>query len=100
MVITRVAPLSAAKVVAVLYVIIGLIFGGLMTLMGLAGAFAAADSADAFGPGAFFGAMFGVGSIILLPILYGCFGFVMTLISAWLYNIVSGVVGGVEIDVR
>ena len=95
MVITRVAPLSAAKVVAVLYALLGLIFGGFMSLAALAGAFAAPD-----GPGAFFGALFGVGAVVLLPIFYGCLGFVMTLLSAALYNAVSGMVGGVEIDVR
>ena len=95
MVITRVAPLSAAKVVAVLYALLGLLFGGILSLAGIAGAFAADDT----GQGAFFGALFGVGSIIILPIFYGCLGFVMTLLSAWLYNIVSGMVGGVQIDV-
>ena len=32
--------------------------------------------------GAMFGALFGVGAIILLPIFYGVFGFVVTLIMA------------------
>jgi hypothetical protein len=95
MVITRVAPLSAAKVVAVLYAFLGLLFGGFMSILALTGVFAAGDN----GQGAFASALFGVGSIIILPIFYACFGFVMTLLSAWLYNIVSGMVGGVEIDV-
>jgi hypothetical protein len=96
MVITRVSPLSVAKVAGLLYALIGLIFGVFVSLAALAGAFAGADNDQ----GAFLGAFFGVGSVILLPIFYGCMGFVMTFISAWLYNIVSGVVGGVEIDVR
>jgi hypothetical protein len=96
MVITRVAPFSAAKVGAVVYAVFGLVFGGFMSLAGLAGAFAGPDG----GRGAFFGALFGAGAVILLPIFYGCLGFVMTLLSAWLYNVVSGMVGGVEIDVR
>ena len=96
MVITRVAPFSAAKVGGVVYAFFGLIFGGFMSLAALAGAFAGSDG----GPGAFLGALFGVGAVLLLPIFYGCLGFVMTLLSAWLYNVVSGMVGGVEIDVR
>ena len=95
MVITRVAPLSLAKIAAVLYGLMGFVFGAVVSLAGLAGAFAASDQS-----GAFLGALFGVGAIIILPIFYGCLGFVMSLVTAWLYNIVSGMVGGVEIDVK
>jgi hypothetical protein len=97
MVITRVSPLSAAKVVGVLYALLGLLFGAAVTLAALVGAFAAIGSDDG---GSALGALFGVGSIIILPIFYGCIGFVMTLLSAWLYNVVSGMVGGVEVDLR
>ena len=44
--------------------------------------------------------MFGIAAIIVFPILYACIGFVMTLIMAALYNLVAGMVGGVEIDVQ
>jgi hypothetical protein len=47
-----------------------------------------------------FGALFGVGAIILLPICYGILGFIGTLIMAWLFNIAAGIVGGVEVDAR
>ncbi len=40
----------------------------------------------------------GVAAIIILPIVYGCIGFVMTLIMAALYNLVAGWVGGMEIQ--
>jgi hypothetical protein len=46
-----------------------------------------------------FGAMFGVGAIVLFPVIYGCMGFIASLIGAWLYNILAGMVGGVELDV-
>jgi hypothetical protein len=94
MVITRVGPLSVAKVVGLLNAIIGLLFGGVISLIGMAG-FAAGES-DA-SP---FAALFGVGAVILLPIVYGCFGFVSTLIMAWLFNIIVGITGGVEVDAR
>jgi hypothetical protein len=95
MVITRVAPLSVAKVAGILYALIGFLIGAVMSLASLAGAFGAGTDEMAF-----VGALFGVGAIILAPILYGCFGFVMTFLMALLYNAISGVVGGVEIDVR
>jgi hypothetical protein len=94
MVITRVAPLSVAKIAAVLNALMGFLFGAFVSLAALAGAFATND-----GGGGFMGALFGVSAVIVLPIFYGCLGFVMTLVTAWLYNLVSGVVGGVEIDV-
>jgi len=97
MTITRVGPLSIAKIAGLLGVVIGLIFGAFVSLFSLAGA--------AFGAGAgedraMFGALFGVGAIILLPIFYGCMAFVMTLIQAWLFNVAAGMVGGVEIEAR
>ena len=44
--------------------------------------------------------MFGAGAIVILPILYGGLGFVATLIAAWVYNVVAGIVGGIELDVQ
>ena len=95
MVIKRVAPVSCAKVAGVLYAVMGLVFGGILSLAALAGGLAAADSSTSFLSG-----VFGVGAVVLLPIIYGCFGFVMTLIMAALYNGVAGVVGGVEVDIQ
>ncbi len=98
MTITRVGPLSAAKVAGLLYVVIGLIAGALVSLFSMAGAAIGAGSGN--GDGAMFGALFGVGAIILLPIFYGFFGFVGTLIMAALFNVAAGMVGGIEVDAR
>ena len=95
--INRVGVLSLAKVLAVLYALFGLIFGALMAAFSLIGAgFAQATDAE----GAWVGALFGVGAVILLPILYGVMGFVGGALTAFLYNICSGIIGGVEIEVR
>lgn len=98
MVITRVNPVSAAKVAGLLYVVIGLIAGAFVSLFTMAGAAIGAGSGN--GDGAMFGALFGVGAIVLLPIFYGVFGFIGTLIMAWLFNVAAGMVGGVEIEAR
>jgi hypothetical protein len=96
MVINRVGPLSIAKLAGMLYVILGLIFGAIISLIALAGGMAANSDE----PGAaFMGAIFGAGAIIVLPILYGGMGFVMTLLMAALYNVTARIVGGVQIDV-
>jgi hypothetical protein len=98
MTITRVGPMSLAKVAGLLYVLIGLIAGAFVSLMamGTADIGVGAGQSD----GALFGALFGVGAIILLPIFYGCLGFVGSLIMAWLFNVAAGIVGGVEVDAR
>jgi hypothetical protein len=95
MVITRVAPLSVAKIAGIIYALLGLVFGAIVSLVTLVGAFAGAGDSQGLT-----GALFGVGAVILLPIFYGCIGFVMSLVMAVLYNAVSGVVGGVHVDVR
>jgi hypothetical protein len=95
MVINRVGPLSCAKIAAVVYAIMGLIFGGIFSLVALGGAFAGADSSNSFFP-----TMFGAAAIFVLPIFYGCMGFVGTLIMASLYNLVAGMLGGVELEVQ
>jgi hypothetical protein len=46
------------------------------------------------------GAIIGVGAVVAFPILYGCLGFVATLIGAWLYNVAAGAVGGIEMDLQ
>ena len=96
MVINRVGPLSVAKLAGMLYAILGLIFGAIISLIALAGGMAA--NADEPGAAAA-GAIFGAGAVIVLPILYGCLGFVMTLLTAALYNMTARIVGGVQIDV-
>jgi len=50
------------------------------------------------GAGAAAGAIFGIGAVILLPLLYGIIGFVVTLIGAWIYNAAAKRVGGIEIQ--
>jgi hypothetical protein len=95
MVIKRVGPLSCAKIVGTLYIFVGLVMGGIFSLAAMAGAFAS-DTTEA----PLIGAFLGVGSIIFFPLLYGCLGFISTLIGAWLYNIVAGFVGGVEMEVQ
>lgn len=37
-------------------------------------------------------------ALVALPLLYGAAGFVGGALYAWLYNVVSGWVGGIEVD--
>ena len=92
MVISRVGPLSAAKVVGLLYTILGLAMGAIFSLVSALGGFAAGRG-DA-------SPMFGVAAIVVFPVAYGVVGFLMTLVIAWLYNALARLVGGLEIDLR
>src|SRR5262245_5535139 len=97
--VRRIAPLSAAKVAAMVYGLIGLIGGIIIALFALMGMSigAMADSSNSGAP-AFMGAIFGVGAVVFLPILYARFGFIGGLISAAIYNLVAGWVGGLQVD--
>jgi hypothetical protein len=94
MVIKRFDPLSCAKIAGVLYAIFGLFFGAIVSLISVLGGLASAKP-----PGFAFGALFGVGAIILLPVIYGGMGFVFALLSALLYNGIAHLVGGIRMDV-
>jgi hypothetical protein len=95
MIIKRIGPLSFAKLSAVLYAVMGLVVGGIFSLVGLAGGFAS-ETAGAAGVRA----IMGVAAIVVFPIFYGVMGFVITLFAAWLYNFAADFVGGVEIDIQ
>jgi hypothetical protein len=98
MVIKRVNPLSAAKLSGVLGVLLGLIIGACISLVMMVAGSAVSAAADRPG-GALFGMLFGAGAIIILPIFYGVFMFIVGLLQAALYNVAARWMGGVEIDV-
>jgi hypothetical protein len=77
----------------VIYALFGLVGGVIFSLISLAGMFAPTTRL----PG---GALFGTFAIVLLPITYGIIGFISALIGAWLYNVLAGIVGGIEMDVE
>jgi len=86
--IRRIDPVSAAKVCAVLYGLMGLIFIPFVLVIR---SFTPADQvASGFG--------FGLGFAIAMPIVYAIIGFIFTLISAAVYNLIAGWVGGIEIE--
>jgi hypothetical protein len=91
MVIRRIEPVPAAKVMGTLYALLGFIIGVCVALVSLAGGLASARLGG-------FGLGFGIGAIIVAPILYGVIGFLITLLGAALYNWAAGRVGGIQIQ--
>ena len=92
--IQRVDPISAMKVCAVLYAVLGLIIGVFISLLSMVGFMAAASESSS---GAF-GFIFGAAAIVVLPIFYGVLGAIGGLISAALYNVVARFTGGLQIE--
>lgn len=94
--VSRIGVLSLAKMLAVAYAFLGLFIGGVLSLISVMGA--AMGGAAGADSGGLVAMLFGVGAVIILPIVYGCLGFLGGLITAPLYNLVAKVVGGVEIE--
>ncbi len=91
--VKRIGPGSAFKVGTVLYGLLGLIPGAVFALVSMLGA---ALAPPELGPFKF---LFGVGAIIILPLLYGIIGGIFAAIGAAIYNLVAGWVGGLEVDI-
>jgi hypothetical protein len=96
MILRRIGPLSLAKISGILYAIIGLVAGFFFAAMAFI--MAAVGSNFDGGGGAFPGILIGVVTIFAAPILYGLMGFLAGLVSAVLYNLLAGVIGGVEVE--
>ncbi len=92
-VLKRIAPASAFKVGLVVYGILGLVLGAVCTLIAVAGL--------QFAPHAHmpFAGRIGVLAIVVCPIIYGLAGGIGAAIGAVIYNLASGWVGGIELDI-
>lgn len=92
----RIGVASASKVVGALYAILGLIAGVFVACISLVSAgFIRQEHPDML---PWFGSFFGVGAVVVLPIVYGVLGLVFGAIVSALYNAIAGLVGGIEVD--
>jgi hypothetical protein len=98
MVIKRIGVLKAGVIQASIMALFGLIIGLCFLLFGtmLAGLTGGSDGTAA---GAL-GMLGGIGMVIFLPIMYGVTGSLAGVIGAAVYNLVAGMVGGLEIEVE
>jgi hypothetical protein len=88
--IRRFGVLSVGLLLAVIYALLGLIFGAIVSLIALAGAGPSRQGPDAI--------FFGAGAVLITPILYGIMGFIGGVIAAGLYNLVARITGGIEVE--
>lgn len=77
--------------------LMGLLAGGMMFLVSLAGIGVGNVPGGGPNPMAIFVGM-GIGAVIVLPIIYGIMGFIGGILNGILYNVVAGITGGVEIE--
>ncbi|QDV83598.1 hypothetical protein [Stieleria sp.] len=91
--VKRLDVMSCGIMLGVLYALIGLLVGGLFSLMALGGV--AAQGGDAMA-----GLIGGIGAIILMPLFYGVGGFIGGVIGALLYNLCATFVGGIKFDLE
>ena len=77
--------------------LVGIIYGGMFIIMGLVGA---SSELDSLGMGGLGVAGMGVVFLIAMPIIYGLMGFVGGVIMAAVFNLVTGWVGGIELELE
>ncbi len=97
--VTRIGVLSLAKLMGGIGVGIGLLIGAIATTVSLLiGVSWLAGGGDSSGFEGFMTLLFGVGSLIMLPILYGAFMFLQGLLVACVANLAFRFFGGLEIE--
>lgn len=78
--IINIAPFQTAKVFAVLYFLMSLPFVAMMAVM--------FSFSESHAPSPIM--------LIIFPFFYLIFGFIFTVIAAWIYNLAASWVGGIE----
>lgn len=100
MVLRSIGVLSCGKILGIMYALLGLLVGGVFALMAAAGAvMPQPPQANNANPAVMFAGV-GIAAVVLFPIFYGVMGFVGGIIAAAIYNLVAGLVGGLELDIE
>ena len=94
LVLRRIGVISVGKIYGAMSATIGFFIGIVFALASMVGAGLGGQD------NAIFGALFGAGSIVLFPLLYGAMGFLGGMLGAALYNLFAGAVGGVSLELE
>jgi hypothetical protein len=93
----RVGALSFAKmqgaVMGVMGLIIGLIYGAILAVTGIVTLVGGQKAGIMLLVG-------GVAAVFLAPLFYAALGFLFGALSAWVYNVVAGRIGGIELELE
>ncbi|HEY7471409.1 MAG TPA: hypothetical protein VIE68_03590 [Gemmatimonadota bacterium] len=99
MIVTRIRPLTLARVTGVVYAAIGLFIGAIFAIASFFGTVVGAMAHTHFDGEPWMGAFVGVLVLVGAPIFYGILGFLGGLFTAAVYNLAARVFGGVELEV-
>jgi hypothetical protein len=95
MTLRRIGVWPAAKITGALYAAMGLVFGAIVSVISLVGSLF-----NSGGPDGLPGILFGVGAFVFLPVLYGALGIAFGALTAALYNLFAGFIGGLELELE
>lgn len=99
MVITKIAPMSAARVAATICAATGVLHAVLGAIVSLVGLSIVGLANSPFGPGAAMLTGAGIAAVVVLAVSYGLIGFVTTFVAAAVYNRLAHVIGGIQVEV-
>jgi hypothetical protein len=99
MIVRHIGVWSVSRLYGALSAAMGLLIGACFALVTtLGGMLGQTRGSGSLFTGGGAGAMFGIGAIILFPVLYGVLGLVGGAIGAALYNLFAGMFGGIELE--
>jgi hypothetical protein len=88
--VQRIGVAQLAKVMGLLYFLMGIVFLVFFLIFSRSMPGAAGAAFPGFG--------YGMGMLVFMPLLYACLGLVFGALTAALYNVVAGMLGGIELD--
>jgi hypothetical protein len=92
----RIEPLQAGKLLAAFYGLLSLLFVPFMMFFMAMGSLASRHQGNAPPLPLMFG--MGIGFMIFLPVMYAAFGFVFGALGAWVYNLLTRWLGGLDLE--
>jgi hypothetical protein len=95
MILRSVGVFSVGKLMGAMYGLMGLLAGGFISLISVAGV---AANMQQQGARALPFVALGAGAVIIMPIIYGVLGFILGIISAVIYNMIAAMIGGIEME--
>jgi hypothetical protein len=96
MILKRIDPFSAAKMLGLLYALLGHVVGAILAAVGLVAAAAGAGGHHPGEPGPIVLVL----AVFVLPVVYGVIGFVVGLLVPALYNLAARLMGGIELTLE
>ena len=99
--IKRLRVLSVAKIVGGIYAGVGLLVAAIFAVVFLLAALVGSAATEEFAAAGLAGGVFGALVILIFaPLFYGVLGFVAGIVGAFVYNLMAGWIGGIEVEVE